>query len=116
MRSALAWPLPVHLIRFDEGRVMFIRPGKRKANRKGVSVMKLPTAATQSTAHAHPPGETDTRLRGRWLLLTRAVWISIALLALGLYVASVPPTLASLHALCTDVTKTCSSVGYITPD
>nr|HET6902315.1 histidine kinase [Ktedonobacteraceae bacterium] len=78
--------------------------------------MKLPTAAMQSTVHAQPPGETDTRLRGRWLLLTRVVWIIVALLALGLYIASVPPTLASLHALCTDVSKTCSSVGYITPD
>ena len=78
--------------------------------------MNLPTAATQSTVHALPPGEMDTRLRGRWLLLTRVVWISIALLALGLYVASIPSTLVSLHALCTDVTAPCSSVGYITPD
>jgi signal transduction histidine kinase len=78
--------------------------------------MNLPRAATRSTVHAQPHGEMDTRLGGRWLLLTRVVWVSIALLALGLYVASIPPTLASLHALCTDVTATCRSVGYITPE
>jgi len=78
--------------------------------------MNLPTASTQTTVHAQPPGETDTRLRGRWLLLARVVWVGIALLTLGLSVASIPTSLASLYVVCTDAPVTCSNNGHITPD
>src|SRR5437763_78049 len=46
---------------------------------KGVPVMNLPSASTQTTVHAQPSGETDTRLHGRWFLLTRVAWAGIAL-------------------------------------
>src|SRR3989440_2378234 len=82
----------------------------------GVDVMNLPTASTQTTVYAQPPGETDTRLRGRWLLLARVVWVGIAVLTLGLTVASIPTSLASLYVLCTDAPATCSNNGQITPD
>src|SRR6266700_2822661 len=77
----------------------------------GVPVMNLPTASIQTTVHAQPPGETDTRLRGRWLLLARVVWVGIALLTLGLSVASIPTSFASLHILCTDAPAICSDRG-----
>src|SRR3989440_7680928 len=83
---------------------------------KGVPVMNLPSASTQTTVHAQPSGETDTRLHGRWFLLTRVAWAGIALLSLGLSVASIPTALASLYVLCTDAPATCSNNGYITPD
>ena len=51
--------------------------------------MNLLSASPQTTVHAQPPGETDTRLRGRWLLLARVVWVGIAVLTLGLLVASI---------------------------
>src|SRR5437588_3499848 len=82
---------------------------------KGVPVMNLPSASTQTTVHAQPSGETDTRLHGRWFLLTRVAWGGIALLTLGLTVASIPTALASLYVLCTDAPGTCSNNGYITP-
>jgi len=78
--------------------------------------MNLSTASTQTTGNAQPPGETETRLRGRWLLLARVVWVGIALLTLGLSVASIPTSLASLYVLCTDAPVTCSNNGHITPD
>src|SRR3989440_2551043 len=83
---------------------------------KGVPVMNLPSASTQTTVHAQPSGETDTRLHGRWFLLTRVAWAGIALLTLGLTVASIPTALASLYVLCTDAPAICSNNGYITPD
>ncbi len=55
-------------------------------------------------------------MSGRWLFLARVGWVGIALLTLGLSVASIPTTLASLHALCTDAPAVCSNSGYITPD
>src|SRR5215207_10995769 len=39
------------------------------------------------TPHISPPA---TILRGRWLLLARAAWVTVATLALGLFVASIP--------------------------
>src|SRR5437588_2667077 len=83
---------------------------------KGVPVMNLPSASTQTTVHAQPSGETDTRLHGRWLLLTRVAWVGIALLSLGLSVASIPTSFASLHILCTDAPAICSNNGHITSD
>ncbi len=78
--------------------------------------MNLLSPPTQSTMNAQPPGETDTRLCGRWLVLTRVVWAGIALLALGLCAASIPSSLASLHVLCTDTPAACNNNGHITPD
>src|SRR5438132_12460646 len=78
--------------------------------------MNLPSASTQTTVNAQPPGETDTRLHGRWLLLARVVWVGIALLSLGLSVASIPTSFASLHILCTDAPAICSDSGHVTPD
>src|SRR5437763_928114 len=81
----------------------------------GVPVMNLPPASTQTKVHAQPSGETDTRLHGRWFLLTRVAWAGIALLSLGLSVASIPTSLASLYVLCTDAPATCSDSGHVTP-
>ena len=77
--------------------------------------MKLLTALTQPVVRAQMPGEKERHARGRWLLLTRVIWIGITLLALGLYVASIPAAFASLHVLCTNAHSVCSNNGYITP-
>ena len=79
-------------------------------------MINLPTASTQTTVHAQPSGKTDTRLRGGWLLLARVVWVGIAVLTLGLSVASILTSLASLYVLCTDAPATCTNNGHITPD
>src|SRR5260370_40272441 len=40
--------------------------------------------------------EVDPRLHGRWLLLARVIWVAIVVLALGLFVASIPISYASV--------------------
>ena len=40
-----------------------------------------------------------TTLRGRWLLLARAVWVIIAALALGLFLASIPAYVSNVLTL-----------------
>ena len=51
-----------------------------------------------------PPSSTDAslplRLRGRWLLLARAAWTAVAVLAAGLFVAAIPAEFALLHIPC----------------
>lgn len=41
----------------------------------------------------------DTRLQGRWLALARAAWVTITLLSLGLFVASLPSFFTYLHRI-----------------
>ena len=72
--------------------------------------------STQTTMNAQPPVETETRLRGRWLVLIRLIWVGITLLALGLTVTSIPTYFASLYVPCTDAPAICSNNGYITSD
>jgi hypothetical protein len=63
-----------------------------------------------STPHTGPelPSRTDAslplRLRGRWLLLARAAWIAVAVLAVGLFLAGIPAEFALLHTPCPTVT------------
>ena len=78
--------------------------------------MNLPSVSTQTAVDAQPRGETDTRLRGRWLVLARVVWVGIAVLSLGLVIASIPSYFAFLHVLCTGAPATCRNNGQITPD
>src|SRR5712691_4850436 len=56
----------------------------------------------------------DTRLRGGWLVLARVVWGAVVVLALGLFIASIPTNFAALHMLCT--APSCTTSGPLTPD
>jgi signal transduction histidine kinase len=71
--------------------------------------------STHIVVTAPSPGEADTCLRGGFLVLARVAWGVIALLALGLYIASIPNYFASLHVLCTDAPAVCSNNGQLTP-
>ena len=42
------------------------------------------------------------RLRGRWLVLARAVWLGVAALSLGLFAPSVPAGYSLLRTVCDD--------------
>jgi len=42
----------------------------------------------------------DTRLHGRWLVLTRGVWLALVILTLGTYFASLPVYMAQLQTFC----------------
>jgi hypothetical protein len=57
--------------------------------------------APAETAHqAVSHTVTDTRLRGRWLVLARILWIAVVVLILALFVASIPAFIASLDNIC----------------
>jgi signal transduction histidine kinase len=43
------------------------------------------------------------RLRGRWLVLVRLLWIAVVVFILALLVASIPAFIATLHTACTTV-------------
>jgi hypothetical protein len=71
-------------------------------------------ASAHHAERFEPRSETETRLHGRWLILARVVWVAVVVLALGLFIASIPTTFASLHMLCTDAS--CSNGGQLTAD
>ena len=78
--------------------------------------MNLPSASAQVAVNSdsyHPAG---TRLQGSWLVLARVGWIVLAVLALGLCVASIPSYFALLHVLCTGDLATCRNTGQLTPN
>ncbi|HYV29934.1 MAG TPA: hypothetical protein VEO53_02310 [Candidatus Binatia bacterium] len=56
-----------------------------------------------STTHIARPIASDDalpRLRGRWLLLVRAIWVVVAAISLGLFVVSVPVSFATRQGIC----------------
>jgi hypothetical protein len=54
-------------------------------------------------------------LQGRWLVLARGVWLVLAALALGLFIASIPTYFAFLHVICTGSLVTCRNNGLYVP-
>src|SRR5205814_3721066 len=72
-----------------------------------MNVQHAPTAIAESRER-----HSYARLHGRWLVLARVVWVAVVVLALGLFIASIPTTFASLHMLCT--AASCSNVGQPT--
>jgi signal transduction histidine kinase len=59
--------------------------------------MSVQDAPTKTRKRAHAP---DTRLHGRWLLLTRGVWITLVIFTLGTFFASLPVYVAQLQTPC----------------
>jgi signal transduction histidine kinase len=59
-----------------------------------------PFVSPPSAVTADRPPQADTRLRGRWLLLARAVWLVVAALAVGLFAAGIPTQFAQLQVVC----------------
>jgi hypothetical protein len=45
--------------------------------------------------------ERDTHLHGSWLVLMRVTWVLVVVLAVGLFIVSVPFNFATSHAICT---------------
>jgi hypothetical protein len=52
--------------------------------------MNLPQTTTQTKVSPDTRIETGTKLRGRWLLLARAVWAALVALTLLIFLASIP--------------------------
>src|SRR5262249_12990805 len=62
--------------------------------------MNLHDAATPITSSQERHHEAHTHLHGRWLLLARAIWISVVVLTLAIFFASLPIYLAQLQTSC----------------
>ncbi len=67
----------------------------------------LPTPTRLPAGYAVRPGRghtghgaEDARLHGRWLLLARGGWLTVALLTVALFLAGVPLRFAELRTLC----------------
>jgi hypothetical protein len=56
--------------------------------------------------------ERDTRLHGSWLVLMRVTWVVVVVLAVGLFIVSVPFNFADSHAMCT--TASCFNSNQLT--
>ncbi|HEY6406666.1 MAG TPA: hypothetical protein VIY29_04270 [Ktedonobacteraceae bacterium] len=68
--------------------------------------MNLQKRPTSTVEHPDARNESEIHLRGAWLVITRIGWVVIALLAIGIFVAALPPYFAYLH-----VTNTTSPNG-----
>jgi hypothetical protein len=55
------------------------------------------------------------RMQGRWLLIARVVWVTVALLTVGVFVLSIPSEYTRLRSPCTD-TVSCSWLIRLTAE
>src|SRR5260221_1051101 len=63
-----------------------------------MDVQHAPTAVTESRER-----HSSARLHGRWLLLARGVWITLVILTLTIFFASLHMYLAQLQTPCTEI-------------
>ena len=64
--------------------------------------MLSPHLIAQNTTRPHSQSETDTQLHGYRLILARASWAIIAIVALALCIADIPPGYAQFLTVCTE--------------
>jgi hypothetical protein len=62
--------------------------------------MSLPSVSS-AVEEANPSGSSDTRLRGRWLVLARVAWLAIAAFCLVVFILGIPLNYADLGKVCT---------------
>lgn len=62
--------------------------------------MSQPSTPAEIEASGKPPGTSDTRLHGPWLILARAAWIVVVTLSLAVSIADIPLEFARLHTIC----------------
>ncbi|HLW01377.1 MAG TPA: GAF domain-containing sensor histidine kinase [Ktedonobacterales bacterium] len=55
------------------------------------------------------------RLPGRWFMVARVMWTGLALLALGLFIVSIPSYFAYLLSVCHGTSQYCSTSDLLTP-
>src|SRR5258706_721128 len=61
--------------------------------------MNLQSSVTNTAERPEARTGSETHLQGAWLLLARIAWVTISLLAIGLFVASLPSYFVNLHIL-----------------
>src|SRR5258708_7715101 len=62
--------------------------------------MNLQPVSTTTTGNDERPDEVRTRLHGRWLVFVRGVWLTLVVLTLAIFFASLPVYLAQLQTPC----------------
>lgn len=75
--------------------------------------MKYKDKPMENSIAINQPGYVSTRIEGYWLVFARAAWLITALLAVGLFVASIPSYFAFLQTICT--TASCATSSQLTP-
>ena len=69
--------------------------------RPGVGAMT--TREDGAAADAHLEDAAHTTLRGHWLLIARAAWVAVVVLAIGLFIAGVPHDYDAKLTVCAEV-------------
>jgi signal transduction histidine kinase len=73
--------------------------------------MNSPAASASIAKALEPPSEAETRLRGYWLALARLVCLTLCVMSVVLYFASVQSYIA--NHFCMGVTSTCHTFGPV---
>ena len=71
--------------------------------------MSFRSSLAQPTECVQVSGAADTHLSGLWLILIRSAWIALVLVILGIFIASLPASFATLHQPC--IGTWCSTYG-----
>ncbi len=78
--------------------------------------MNTQHASAHTAESFEPRSEAETRLHGYRLVLVRLVCLTLGVVSVGLFVASIPSYVAHLHLLCTGTAAACNGSGQLTPD
>ena len=77
--------------------------------------MSLRDAPVEDSTKRNTRSERITRLHGYRLVLVRLLCLSLCVLSVGLFVASIPSYFANLHMLCTGTAVACNTHGQLAP-
>ena len=75
--------------------------------------MPLRDSPLQDSLMRDTRSEVITRLHGHRLVIVRLICLSLCVLSVGLFVASIPSYFASLHLLCTGTATACNAGGQL---
>src|SRR6266581_985794 len=75
-----------------------------------MNVEHAPTAMTESRER-----HSSARLNGRWLLLARGLWITLVVLTLAIFFASLPMYIAQLQTPCAGTALACALSQQLSP-
>jgi len=78
--------------------------------------MRHPVKGAQAHVQSEPYEETNTRLHGYRLVIVRLMCLSLCVLSVGFFVASIPSFFAYIHILCMGTAATCSTSSQLAPD
>lgn len=77
--------------------------------------MNLQHIPAQAMGNRERSEKTNTRLSGRWLLLARIGWVSIAVASFSLFLLGLPSYATELHTICTTNRGACYLDGALSP-